>query len=155
MIENLPQAIFSSSLELQSAGEAEKNRVALSTAEAEYISLATAGQEAIWLSRLITELKRGTAKPVTLYEDNQAAICPSKNTQFHGRSKHIAIKYHFIRDEVQKGTVNVQYCKTEDMAADMMTKGLYSDRFSKLRKMAGVEELKSDIKWEGVLRKTL
>ena len=120
--------------------------VALSTAEAEYISLATAGQEAIWLSRLITELKRGTEKPVTLYEDNQAAICLSKNPQFHGRSKHIAIKYHFIRDEVQKGSLTVPYCKTEEMAADMMTKGLYSDRFSKLRKMAGVEDLKSDIK---------
>uniref|UniRef100_A0A1X7STY0 Reverse transcriptase Ty1/copia-type domain-containing protein n=1 Tax=Amphimedon queenslandica TaxID=400682 RepID=A0A1X7STY0_AMPQE len=87
--------------------------VALSTAEAEYISLATAGQEAIWLSQLINELKRGTEKPVTLYEDNQAAICLSKNPQFHGRSKHIAIKYHFIRDEIQKGTLTVQYCNDE------------------------------------------
>uniref|UniRef100_A0A1X7UD26 Reverse transcriptase Ty1/copia-type domain-containing protein n=1 Tax=Amphimedon queenslandica TaxID=400682 RepID=A0A1X7UD26_AMPQE len=101
--------------------------VALSTAEAEYTSLATAGQEAIWLSRLITELKRGTENPVTLYEDNQAAICLSKNPQFHWRSKHIAIKYHFIRDQVQKGTLTIQYCKTEAMAADMMTKELYSD----------------------------
>ena len=58
--------------------------VALSTTEAEYIALSTAAQEAIWLRRLLSELKRESMKPTTIYEDNQSAICLSKNPQFHG-----------------------------------------------------------------------
>ena len=73
----------------------------------------------------------------------------TKNPQFHGRSKHIAIKYHFIRDEMKKGTINIQYCRMENMLADMLTKGLHGDRFEKLREMAGIKELSptlSDLK---------
>ena len=66
-------------------------------------------------------------------------ICMSK-TQFHGRSKHIDIKHHFVRDEV-KGTVDVRYCRTDDMIPDMLTKGLYAERLAKLRDMAGVKEM--------------
>ena len=62
--------------------------IALSTAEAEYVSLTSAAQEAIQLSRLIAELQNKTAKSATVYEDNQAAICITSNPQFHGRSKH-------------------------------------------------------------------
>ena len=80
-------------------------------------------------------------KPTMIYEDNQSAICLSINPQFHGRSKHIAIKYHFIRDQVKNGEIEVKYCKTEDMVADMMTKGLYGERFGKLRKLAGLAEM--------------
>ena len=65
----------------------------------------------------------------------------AKNPQFHGRSRHIAIKYHFIRDEVKNGAIKIQYCRTNDMVADMFTKGLYADQFQKLRDMAGVKEL--------------
>ena len=123
--------------------------VALSTAEAEYMSLTLATQEAIWINRLLGELKlqKEPLEPVTVYEDNQSAICMTKNPQFHGRSKHVDIKYHFVRDEVKKGTINIQYCRSENMIADMLTKSLFADRFEKLRDMAGVKELKqpSDI----------
>ena len=78
---------------------------------------------------------------MTLYEDNQSAICLSKNPQFHGRSKHIDVRYHFIRDETKRGTIQVKYCKTEDMVADMMTKALYGNKFEKFRDMAGVKEM--------------
>ena len=72
--------------------------VALSTAEAEYMSLTSAAQEAIWLNRLFAELHRkDTSRPAIVYEDNQSAISMTRNPQFHGRSKHIAIKYHFFR----------------------------------------------------------
>ena len=50
-------------------------------------------------------------------------------------------KYHFIRDETKKGTIDVQYCRTDDMIADILTKGLYAERFEKLRDMAGVKDL--------------
>ena len=88
-IANLPQDIFSRLEVLLSVGK--QSCVALSTAEAEYIALPTAAQEAIWLCRLLSELKRESMKPTTIYKDNQSAICLSKNPQFHGRSKHIDI----------------------------------------------------------------
>ena len=65
----------------------------------------------------------------------------TRNPQFHGWCKHIAIKYHFIRDETKKGTINVQYCRTDDMIVDMLTKGLYAEQFVKLRDMMGIREL--------------
>ena len=88
-----------------------------------------------------------------IFEDNQAAISMAKNPQFHGRSKHIAIKYHFIRDHVSSGSVELKYCYTKEMVADMLTKGLYRDQFEKLRWMAGVREMDDQFtfKREGVL----
>ena len=73
-------------------------------------------------------------------EDNQSAICISQNPQIHGRCKHIDIKYHFIREHVNKGFVKLKYCKAANMIADMLTKGLYRDQFVKLREIAGVKE---------------
>ena len=112
--------------------------VALSTSEAEYMALSSTAQEAVWIRQLLSEIKRESLQTILVYEDNQSAICLSKNPQYHGRSKHIDIKYHYIRDQVKDGVIDVQYCKTEDMIADMMTKGLHGDQFEKLRRMAGV-----------------
>jgi hypothetical protein len=82
-----------------------QNCVALSTAEAEYIALANATQEALWLKRFFAELSN--EQEIVIYEDNQSTISMAKNPQFHGRSKHFSIKYHFVRDEVSKGSVKV------------------------------------------------
>ena len=112
--------------------------MALSTAEAEYITLASAAQESLWLQQLLADLLKEPTKPMVIFEDNQSAICMAKNPQFHGRSKHIAIKYHFIREQVSNGKVELKYCKTNDMIADIMTKGLNGEQFEKLRLMAGV-----------------
>ena len=108
--------------------------ITLSTAEAEYMSLTSAAQEVICLVCLLVELQKESITPAIIHEDNQSDICMTKNPTFHGRSKHVAIKYHFTRDEVKKGKINVRYCKTEDMIADMLTKGLYAEQFMKLRK---------------------
>ena len=75
--------------------------VALSTAEAEYIALSSATQESVWLRNLTSELGSPAETPTTIYEDNQSAIAMTKNPQFHGRAKHIDIKYHFIRENVE------------------------------------------------------
>lgn len=112
--------------------------VALSTAEAEYMALANDAQEAVWIQELIGELRNETARPVTINEDNQATIQMSKNPQFHGRAKHIGIKYNFIREQIEKGTVEPIYCRTSDMVADMLTKGLCKEKYAKFRDMAGV-----------------
>ena len=68
------------------------------------------------------------------------AICMAKNPQFHGRAKHIGIKFHYIQEQVERGAVALKYCPSNDMIADMPTKGLAGDQFYKLRKMAGVRE---------------
>ena len=64
-----------------------------------------------------------------------------KNPQFHGRAKHIGIKYHFIREQVNNGQVALRCCPTEEMVADMLTKGLSQEKFVKLRTLAGLREM--------------
>ena len=118
-----------------------QSSVALSTAEAEYIALASAGQEAAWMRVLIAELCGHPMKELTVLEDNQSAIQMTKNPQFHGRTKHIDIKFHFIRELVSNGIVKLTYCPTGDMIADMLTKGLPHNHFAKLRYMAGVRSM--------------
>ena len=117
--------------------------VALSTAEAEYMALSSAAQEATWIRQLTSDLQNGPTRPTVIHEDNQAAICMAKNPQFHGRTKHIEIKYHFIREKVQNETIELKYCATNDMIADMLTKGLCHEKFEKFRELAGVKEMKN------------
>ena len=112
--------------------------VALSTAEAEYIALSSAAQESVWLRQLTSELGSPPKTPTTIFEDNQSAIAMSKNPQFHGRAKHIDIKHHFIREQVNNNIVKIKYCPTEEMVADIFTKGLSCEQFCKLRKKAGI-----------------
>ncbi len=75
--------------------------VALSTAEAEYMALASATQEAVWMRKLLVDLQNKTEKTTVTFEDNQSAIFMAKNPQYHGCAKHIDIKYHFIRDQIE------------------------------------------------------
>ena len=111
--------------------------VALSTAEAEYVALSAAAQEAIWLQNLLSELN-GQNSPVTIHDDNQAAIAMSKNPQYHGKAKHIAIKFHFIREQVNNNRIKLQYCDTRNMIADIFTKGLSSEQHGKLSNMMNI-----------------
>ena len=115
-----------------------QSTVALSTAEAEYVALSSATQEALWLNQLITELKKKPEKPMVIHEDNQAAMSMAKNPQYHEREKHIDIKVHFVRDNANKRTIELEYCQSTDMVADMLTKGLPRNTFDRLRDMAGV-----------------
>ncbi len=113
--------------------------VALSTAEAEYMALSGAAQEAVWMRQLLSDLGREVVGATTIQEDNQSAICMAKSPQFHGRTKHIDIKFHFVREQVNEGKIKLEYCQTGDMIADMLTKGLSHAQLSKLRSLAGVK----------------
>ena len=140
MIENLLQDTCFKLVEQLLVGEVKKQTcVALSTAEAEYIAMTSAAQES--LQQLLTDLKMETVKSMVVYEDNQSAISMANNPQFHGRSKHIDIKYHFIREQVKSGKVQLSYCQSNDMIADILTKGLSTGQFEKLRLMSGVVPL--------------
>ena len=98
--------------------------VALSTAEAEYIAATHAAKEGIWLQRLITELYDVVITPTILHCDNQAALTLATTDNFHARTKHIDICYHFIRHSVETGAFKLVYCPTDDMIADILTKAL-------------------------------
>ena len=115
-----------------------QNCVALSTAESEYIALCAASQEAVWLQQLMGDLLSKTVHKTIIFEDNQSAICLTKNQQTHGRSKHIDIKFHFIRELVESGKVELVYCASKDNVADMFTKGLNIKQFELLRQMTGL-----------------
>ena len=111
--------------------------VALSTTEAEYVTLVSAAQEAVWMRQLTTDLNGEPPTDLTVvFQDNQAAIAMTKNRQFHGHSKHISIKYHFVWDKVNDGT---SYCLTTEMIANMLTKGLPTGIVNKLRKIIGLK----------------
>ena len=112
--------------------------VALSTTEAEYVALCSATQEAVWLRRLLESLQEGQGKSITIFEDNQGAICLSKNPRDHSRTKHIDIKYHYVRHAVQKGYVDVRHCDTKRMIADTLTKGLPKPAFEKHRDLMNI-----------------
>ena len=116
--------------------------VSKSTTEAEYVALSTACQEGIWLRRLLDEISIKQHDPTVIYEDNQGAIQLSKNPKFHSRTKHIDVSYHYIREQVNQNTVSVKYCASENMLADIMTKGLSKVQFQKFRDMLGVGEIK-------------
>ena len=103
------------------------------------MALASATQEAVWIHQLLTDLENKPTDATHINKDNQAAIHMAKNPQFHGRAKHIDIKYHFVREQVAKAIVKACYCKSEEMIADMLTKGLNRARFERLRKMTGVQ----------------
>ena len=113
--------------------------VALSTAEAEYVSLCFATQEAIWLRQLLTDIGQPPADATVIWEDNQAAISLAKNPVSHARTKHIDTRYHFIREEVQNGVIALKYIPTKQMVADILTKPLAKTLFMELRHALGLE----------------
>ena len=94
-----------------------QSSVALSTVEAEYMALSVATQEAIWLRHLQEELGVTNTGPTLIYEDNQGAISMAKNPVFHKRTKHVQIRYHFMREAVEQGTITLEYCRTDEMTA--------------------------------------
>lgn len=112
--------------------------VALSSTESEYITLTHASRELIWLRNLWAELTAEQPKePTVLHDDNQGAIALTRTGAYHARTKHIDIRYHFIRDVVARGDAKIKYCPTEDMVADIFTKALPRQQFEKLRKLLG------------------
>jgi hypothetical protein len=97
--------------------------------------------EGIWIRKLLKEL--GIMQTVTtIYEDNQGCIALAKNPVQHHRTKHIDVKYHFIRERIEEGTVKVIYCPTNEMKADILTKGIAAPQFKQLRDQLNLRECK-------------
>ena len=105
------------------------------------MALSQATQEAVWLRRLLEELGMKADKPTTIHEDNQGAISTAENPVFHKRTKHIHIRYHYVREAVNEGTINVVYCPTNLMVADCLTKALVKEKFEELRAKLGLRKI--------------
>lgn len=101
-----------------------QNVVARSSAEAEYRAMAKPTTELIWIKILLEELGFTISSPMKLWCDKQAAIHIANNFVFHERTKHIKLDCHFIRDKVKENVIYLQYVKSADQVADIMTKDL-------------------------------
>lgn len=119
--------------------------VALSSCEAEFMAASAAACQAIWLRKLLTQVTGEFIGPVVLYIDNKSAINLAKNPVFHGRSKHIDIRFHFIRECVEKGEIIVKHVSSEEQRADPLTKALPVVRFEKMRRLLGVQKLHEQV----------
>ena len=106
--------------------------VALSTTEAEYVAASMATREAVWLSRLMKDIGCPASSAINLYTDNQSALRLVKNPEFHKRTKHIDIHYHFIREKYEENVIDVMYVPSENQKADIFTKPMPRDRFQRL-----------------------
>lgn len=117
--------------------------VATSTLEAEYMTSAWATKEGLWLRKLLTAF---THKPqgevVRLKCDNQGALALMRNPVCNQRAKHIDVSHHFVRERVIRGEIKVEYCATEEMEADILTKALSKGVHEKFSKNIGLRSFK-------------
>jgi hypothetical protein len=102
--------------------------VSLSTTESKYVTATHGMKEGLWLKSLLSEIFSTFSSPITLFSDNQAAIVLTHNHQYHVRTKHIDMWYHWIRWVVEEGALRLVYCPTNDMVADALTKVLPSPK---------------------------
>jgi hypothetical protein len=119
--------------------------VAHSSAESEYMAISQAAREAVWLRALLVEL--GIKLPsTTIFGDNQSCIALAKNPVHHARTKHIAVRHHYVREKVESKELHLQYVPTADMVADALTKGLPRPKFQELTAKMGLWTSKSLIR---------
>ncbi|GKB55457.1 hypothetical protein Tco_0906210 [Tanacetum coccineum] len=111
--------------------------LAISTTEAEYVSARKACQQALWMKQALVDYG-------IIMCDNKGAIDLSKNLVQHSRTKHIEIRHHFLRDNVQKGNISIEKVSSEDNIADILTKPLKREPFNYLRLGLSGGELPSD-----------
>eukprot|EP00253_Pinus_taeda_P033673 PITA_33673 len=114
--------------------------VALSTAEAEYVAATAAACQAVWMRRMLRSLGQEQAKATVIFCDNISAIALSKNPLFHKRTKHIDTRFHYMRELVSNGEIVLEYCRTQEQVADILTKPLDQKSFEFLRKCLGMTE---------------
>ena len=118
--------------------------VALSSTESEYMAITEGAKEAVWLRRLLSEIHAINAHtPTTIHGDNQDSLNLAHNPIFHGRTKHIEIKHHFIREKIQTGEIDLKFTPTSEQLADILTKALGRTAFERLREQLGLVQIES------------
>ena len=106
--------------------------VTLSSREAEYYALSSVAREAAWMRHFLTEIEYfgPDVEPILVNGDNQGSLALAENPQYHQKTKHIDIQYHYIRQELKAGHVILHYLPTDLMPADGLTKPLTKEKHS-------------------------
>ena len=112
--------------------------VALSSTEAEYMAATQAAKEATWLRTFLKELGFEQIGASKIFSDSQGSIALIKNPVFHARTKHIDIRYHFLREKVEAGILEFSFCSTNDQVADILTKPLARGKYEVCRDCLGI-----------------
>ena len=121
-------------------GSTRQTCIAQSTTEAEYVSLNEASREAVWLRRLMNGINCQQLQPTKLFCDNQSAIRLAVNPELHKKTKHIEVKYHYVREQQQKKEIKIEYVPTNQQTADILTKPLAGATFREMSERLGVKE---------------
>nr|GFA93778.1 putative RNA-directed DNA polymerase [Tanacetum cinerariifolium] len=114
-----------------------KDCTAMSSAEAEYMALSASCAQVMWMRTQLKDYGFNYNK-ILLYCDSQSAIAISCNPVQHSRTKHIHTRYHFIKEQVENGIIELYFVRTEYQLADMFTKALPEDRFKYLVRRIGI-----------------
>ncbi|KAH9794327.1 hypothetical protein KPL71_004856 [Citrus sinensis] len=114
--------------------------VVLSTTEAEYMASTQACKEVIWIQKLLEELRHKQQK-ILVFCDSQSALHIARNPAFHSKTKHIGVQYHFVREIVEDGSVDLQKIHTKENLADVLTKPINTDNFVWSRSSCGLAEM--------------
>nr|GEU42017.1 putative ribonuclease H-like domain-containing protein [Tanacetum cinerariifolium] len=112
----------------------------LSIAKAKYVSLSACCAQVLWMRTQLTDYGFHFNK-IPIYCDSKSAIAISCNPVQHSRTQHIAVRYHFIKEHVEKGTIELYFIKTDYQLADLFTKALPADRFNYLVRRLGMRSL--------------
>ena len=115
--------------------------VALSSTEAEYIAGAHAAKELVWLRHLLGDIGMPDDNLTILRMDNQSAIAIAKNPQFHDQTKHIEVRYHYLRNKVEEEELELEYVPTGEQTAEALTKALNREKHNTFAKEMGVYRL--------------
>lgn len=122
---------------LVSWGTKKQNSVGLSTAKAKYVAATSYCAQLLWIRQQLMDYGI-FVNCVPIFYDNTSAINIAKTPCRHKRTKHIDIRHHFLRDNVEKGNISINFCKTEDQIADSFTKALSRDHFERNRLELGL-----------------
>jgi hypothetical protein len=114
--------------------------VTLSICEVEYVVVSSCVCYSLWLRKLLKDISFAQEKATEIHVDNKLAIELAKNLVHHERSKHIDVCFHFIREHVKNGDVEMTHMESHDQAADIFTKLLPAELFNKFKKLLGIRE---------------
>eukprot|EP00253_Pinus_taeda_P004881 PITA_04881 len=120
-----------------------QSSIALSTAEAEYVATASCYTRLLWMMQTLQDFQIICTPPISILCDNTSATNISKNPVMHSKTKHIPIKYHFLREQVLEQKVKLEYVPSKEQVADILTKPLPREMFEYLKKKLGVVDASS------------